>query len=127
LADDSPDNQELVEFVLCKAGAHVEMVGNGADAVRRALVAHREGKAYDVILMDVQMPFVDGFTATAQLRAEGYTGPIVALTAYTQPEQLQQARHCGCNACLSKPIDESLLELLEKLTRPGAHPALPPV
>jgi signal transduction histidine kinase/CheY-like chemotaxis protein len=123
LADDSPDNQDLVEFVLNKAGAQVVIVGNGADAVKRALAARQEGKVFDVVLMDVQMPLVDGFTATAQLRAEGYTGPIVALTAHAQAEQLQQALQCGCDACLSKPIDESLLGLLSKLTRPGVQSA----
>lgn len=117
VADDSPDNQDLLEFVLTKAGARVEIVGNGEDAVRRALVAVREGNPFDVILMDVQMPLLDGFAATAQLRAEGYAGPIVALTAHTHPEQLQQARLSGCNACLSKPIDDSLLGLLAQLTQ----------
>jgi signal transduction histidine kinase len=121
LADDSPDNQELVEFVLTRSGAIVEIVGNGQDAVRRALDAQRDGKPFDVVLMDVQMPQLDGFSATVKLRTAGYTEPIVALTAHTQPEQLQQARLSGCDACLSKPIDESLLGLLTQLSqrRPG--------
>jgi len=117
VADDSPDNQELVAFWLHKSGAKVTAVENGVDAVEQALSAREAGLPFDVILMDVQMPRMDGFAATEQLRTLGYTGPIVALTAHARPQELQQSRRSGCDACLSKPIDESLLRLVAQLAR----------
>jgi len=116
VADDSPDNRELVSFVLGKAGADVFTVEDGERAVQTALSAEQSGTPFDVILMDVQMPLLDGFTATEHLRGEGYQGFIVALTADARPEQLQQSRLSGCDACLAKPIDGSLLGLLAEYT-----------
>ncbi len=115
VAEDSPDNQELVTFVLERSGAQVTAVDNGAEAVRVALAAQRNGSPFDVILMDVQMPMLDGFTATERLREQEYPGLIVALTAHARPEELQQSRRSGCNACISKPIDNSILRLIAQL------------
>ncbi len=112
VADDSPDNRELVSFILGKAGADVLTVEDGERAIQAALSAEQAGTPFDVILMDVQMPQLDGFTATERLRGKGYQGFIVALTADARPEQLQQSRISGCDACLAKPIDGSLLGLL---------------
>ncbi len=117
VADDSRDNQELVAFVLQKSGAMVTTVDNGADAIRQALLARAAGVPFDVILMDVQMPRVDGFAATEELRSQGYPGPIVALTAHARTEELQRCRQSGCDACLTKPIDESLLGLIAQFVR----------
>ncbi len=117
VADDSRDNQELVAFVLQKSGALVTTVDNGADAVHQALLAQAADVPFDVILMDVQMPRVDGFSATEELRSQGYPGPIVALTAHSRPEDLQRCRRSGCDACLTKPIDESLLTLIAQFVR----------
>lgn len=114
VADDSPDNRELVSFILGKAGAEVHTVEDGERAVRTVISAQQSGTPFDVILMDVQMPLVDGFAATERLREAGYQGFIVALTADARPEQLQQSRLAGCDACLAKPIDGSLLGLLAK-------------
>jgi CheY-like chemotaxis protein len=116
VADDSPDNRELVSFILSKAGADVLVVEDGERAVQTALSAQQVGEPFDVILMDVQMPRLDGFTATERLRSEGYRGVIVALTADARPEQLQQSRISGCDACLPKPIDGSLLGMVSELS-----------
>ncbi len=117
IADDSADNRELVTFILERSEAQVTAVNNGVDAVRAALEADQTGFSFDVILMDVQMPKLDGFAATERLREQGYTGLIVALTAHARPEELQQSRLSGCDACLSKPIDGSLLGLISQMTQ----------
>ena len=74
LAEDGPDNQKLISFVLKKAGALVTVVENGKLATRAALAAIGGGRAYDVVLMDMQMPVMDGYTAVALLRRVGLLG-----------------------------------------------------
>jgi len=112
LAEDSPDNQDLVTFVLEKCGARVTVVENGADAVAQALAAQNENRPFDVILMDMQMPVLDGYGASRQLRHEGYNGPIIALTAHAMQDDLQRCLDAGCNGFATKPIDGRLLELI---------------
>jgi signal transduction histidine kinase len=118
IVDDSPDNRDLASFIVSKSGAEVQAVEDGEQAVQAALLAEQTGKRFDAILMDVQMPNLDGFTATERLRGAGYHGFIVALTADVRPDQLHQSQIAGCNACLPKPIDASLLELLAEHVRP---------
>src|SRR5262249_36500520 len=82
LAEDGPDNQYLISHHLQSARMDVDIVGNGYQAVERAQQADRARHRYDVILMDMQMPGMDGYSAVTRLRREGYTGRIVALTAH---------------------------------------------
>ena len=78
LADDSPDNQSLVAYVLRASGAEVMVADNGAAAVDLAMASRLDGHPFDVILMDMQMPILDGYEATRRLRDRGYTGAIIA-------------------------------------------------
>ena len=75
VAEDAPDNQRLIRMILEKAGATVVMAGNGLAAVELAAKESRNEKPFDLILMDIQMPILDGYQSTARLRAEGYAGP----------------------------------------------------
>ncbi|MGA1524163.1 MAG: response regulator, partial [Planctomycetota bacterium] len=109
LAVAGPDNQRLMSFLLRKAGVHVDVVGDGEAAVREARAAHAAGSPYDVLLMDMQMPVLDGYGAVRQLRRNGYAGAIVALTANAMRGDEDRCRAAGCDAFLSKPIDRRAL------------------
>jgi len=109
LAEDTPDTQRLFAYYLRKAGAEVDIAENGLLARDRALAAAAAGRAYDVILMDMQMPELDGEQATAQLRRAGYRGPIIALTAHAMQSEREKCLRAGCDDFASKPIDPETL------------------
>ncbi|MBN2476817.1 MAG: response regulator [Pirellulales bacterium] len=109
LAEDGPDNQRLISLVLRKAGAEVTLADNGQAAVDLALAAQRDGKSFDIVLMDMQMPILDGYDATRRLRAEGLTQPIVALTAHAMAEDRQICLEAGCDDYMAKPIHRGAL------------------
>ncbi|NLX99978.1 MAG: PAS domain S-box protein [Rhodopirellula sp.] len=90
LVEDGPDNQRLIAFLLKKAGAEVVVCENGKVAVDTVVEAVREGRRFDLVLMDMQMPVMDGYQATAVLRSMNYAGPIVALTAHAMKEDRQK-------------------------------------
>lgn len=104
LAEDGVDNQKLISMYLRKAGATVEVVGNGALAVERALEAQTAGEPFDVVLMDIQMPEMDGLTAVALLRTRGYPLPVIALTAHAMPEDRAKCLQSGYTDYTTKPI-----------------------
>lgn len=99
LAEDSYDNQLLIKKFLTLAGAEVDTALNGHEAIQKASV-----RDYDVILMDVQMPELDGIAATKKLRDNGYSKPIVALTAHALREERDKTLEAGCDDHLTKPI-----------------------
>lgn len=106
IVDDSPDNQLLLKVLLTKMGFDVAGAEDGREALRRA-----NSDRFDVVLMDVQMPGMDGFQCTTELRRSGYTGPIVALTANALKETRDQCLSVGCDEFLTKPLD------VDKMTR----------
>ncbi len=99
VVDDVPDNQYLMRLYLETAGAHVDVASNGVEAISKAL-----NREYDLILMDIQMPTLDGIEATHRLRSAGYQRPILALTAHAMREEKKRSLDAGCDAHLTKPI-----------------------
>ncbi|RYZ51738.1 MAG: response regulator, partial [Proteobacteria bacterium] len=113
VADDSTDNQMLVKRILTKHGASVELANNGEEAIEKGMSAE-----FDLVLMDLQMPKVDGYEATRSLRAKGFKKPIIALTAHAMLEERIKTKEAGCNAHLTKPINSvELIETIKSLSR----------
>lgn len=110
LVEDAEDNQILISHFLQRAGAQIDMASNGEEGVEKALK-----NEYSVVLMDIQMPYLDGYEATTRLRSAGYQKPIIALTAHALREEREKALRTGCNGHLTKPIDRH--ELIESLKR----------
>jgi signal transduction histidine kinase/HPt (histidine-containing phosphotransfer) domain-containing protein len=113
LAEDGPANQRVISYYLQKAGLKVTTVDNGRLACDAALAAANAGKPFDVILMDMQMPQLDGYSAAAKLRTSGYTSPIIALTAHAMAHDRKKCIQAGCSDYLSKPIER--IKLLDAI------------
>jgi len=106
LAEDGQDNQRLLTHFLSGAGASVTLASNGQEPVD-AITSDPSG--FDCVLMDIQMPMLDGIEATRRLRTSGCTIPILALTANTLPESMQDCLRAGCDAYANKPVARAKL------------------
>jgi len=104
VAEDCPNNRRLIRVILEKAGADVTGAQNGQVAVDKAIAARDRGETFDVILMDMRMPVLDGYGATRSLRQAGYDGPIIAVTAQSLPGERERCLASGCDDYHSKPI-----------------------
>ncbi len=104
LAEDNPDNQQLIKILLEKRGINVTVANNGEEAIECALIDD-----FDLILMDMQMPVMGGLEATDVLRKAACDIPIIALTANVMKEDIQTYLQSGCNSTVAKPIDQSAL------------------
>jgi CheY-like chemotaxis protein/two-component sensor histidine kinase len=109
LAEDSLDAQELMRWFLSPVSAEIISVENGKEAIDAVMNAEKENNAFDVVLMDMQMPVMNGFQATRILRQRGYRRPIIALTAHTLEGDREKCLESGCSDYISKPINWNAL------------------
>ncbi len=100
IVDDGESNRQLIGLLLRRAGLEVCEAENGVEAIQQV-----EEGAFDLVLMDMQMPVIDGYTATRRLREQGYSMPIVALTANAMQGDEEKCKVAGCSHFLTKPID----------------------
>jgi PAS domain S-box-containing protein len=126
VAEDSPDLQRLLVYMLGDAGALVTCTANGQEALKAAQAVDRTDQAFDLILMDMQMPVMNGYDATRAMRSCGITTPIIALTAHAMSGDRDRCMEAGCNEYLTKPVDEPLLMRTIRRLRPDALPGTPP-
>lgn len=103
-AEDVLANQLYVKAILAKDGHRVTLVENGKDAVDAVMARHGDGNMFDMVLMDIQMPVMDGIEATKKIRSAGIDVPIIALTAHVIEGVEQEYLQAGMNGCLNKPL-----------------------
>ncbi|MCC6228085.1 MAG: PAS domain-containing protein [Phycisphaerales bacterium] len=114
-AEDGPDNQRLISHMLRKSGAEVKVFDNGKLALEALTLDHTidgdltNPPSCDVLLTDMQMPEMDGYTLAGTLRAKGWIGPIIALTAHAMSGDAERCYAAGCDYFATKPIDKAKL------------------
>lgn len=119
VVEDTKDNQYLAKQYLLRAGFRVETADNGIEAIEAMAKSH-----FDLVIMDMQMPLMDGYTATTELRRRGYTTPIVALTAHAMKQDYERCIAAGCTDFLAKPFRRNaLIEIVGRYCGAGGSAA----
>ncbi|KAA2244852.1 response regulator [Chitinophaga agrisoli] len=115
VAEDNPINQQVALKTLSKAGAAVDIAVNG-----REVLQHLQHKQYDCIIMDIQMPEMDGYSTTRRLRTQGVTTPVIAMTAAAIKGEREKCLQSGMNDYISKPFvpEELFMKILDNLGSP---------
>jgi CheY-like chemotaxis protein len=114
LAEDDEFISRMINMRLTLRNHQVEHARNGQQALEKA-----PGGDYDVVLMDMHMPVVDGHEATRRLRESGYTGLIIAVTASVMSADSDKALNSGCDAYISKPIGTDFEDRIEAMLKPS--------
>ncbi len=114
LVEDCTDNQRLIRFFIERAGAKVTIASDGIEGVEAAM---RED--FDLVLMDMQLPILDGYGATRELRRLGFSKPIIALTAHAMGNEREKCLAAGCSEYISKPFEHQ--EFILKLAAQAHH------
>lgn len=115
LVDDAPDNRALIKAYLKETEASLETACDGIEGLELA-----QSREYDLALMDIQMPGMDGYEVTKRLRAQGYKKPIVALSAHAMKDEINQCHVAGCTMHLAKPVKRAdLVKTITKLISSG--------
>jgi signal transduction histidine kinase/ActR/RegA family two-component response regulator len=126
VVEDMPDNRLLVTLLLRSAHYEVAEAENGQLALTKALAAE-ETDPFDLVLMDMQMPVMDGYTATRELRTKGFKRPIVALTAHAMAADRERCLAAGCDGYQSKPLDPAgLLSAIARFVKQERQPQRAP-
>lgn len=106
LVEDAQDNQVLIKRILTRNGAAVDVASDGLEGMQKAL---EDKNRYTIVLMDIQMPIMDGYEAIRKMRASGYKGPVFALTAHAMAEERKKTQAAGYDGHLTKPLDIDIL------------------
>ena len=109
IVDDAKDNRMLLKHILKKTGAEIEFAMDGKQALEAVDMGLEIEQPFDLILMDMQMPVMDGYFATVKLREQGINTPVIAVTAHALEGDRQHCLDSGCNEYLTKPINKKLL------------------
>ncbi|MDR3234104.1 MAG: response regulator [Planctomycetaceae bacterium] len=110
IVDDSKINQMVLSAALREAGCRITLAKDGLEGVTKTVESISGGNPLDIILMDMQMPVMDGYEATRTLRSHNYTKPIIAVTAHALPGDKEKCLEAGCDGYLSKPVEPQLLK-----------------
>ena len=115
VVEDGKINQIVITKMLLDAGATTKVAEHGKAAIETIESSEKE---FDVVLMDMQMPVMDGYEATLRLRQKGYKKPIIAVTAHALTGDIDKTLQAGCNGYISKPVDrKKLIDMILKLGR----------